>query len=207
MLSPFFALIAIQVATFNLHHNNFFLELEIIKQLKFAHKLQLQLEVHCVLGLGSLLQVKKAKTFLGESSIAILSTFVDYKICYNYKRLQSSSFEYNYNICCRGTHKEILFLFMFPSHCKLLHNCSSFFFSNFFGDLLCSMHDGTSIASDQVQLQLFFSIGVPNAFDVALLTQVNLVVVYSASCCSTIEGDGQLMQRLLLMIYVLQMCY
>jgi hypothetical protein len=34
-----------------------------------------------------------------------------------------------------------------------------------------------------------FSIDVPNAFDVALLNQVNLVV-YSASCCSTIEGDG-----------------
>jgi hypothetical protein len=31
---------------------------------------------------------------------------------------------------------------------------------------------------------------VPNAFDVALLTQVNLVVVYNASCCSIIEGDG-----------------
>jgi hypothetical protein len=78
---------------------------------------------------------------------------------------------------------------MFPSHCKLLHN-SFFLKKNFFGDFLCSMHDGTSIASDYVQLQLFFSIGVPNAFDVALSSQVNLVVVYRTSCCSTIEGDG-----------------
>jgi hypothetical protein len=37
---------------------------------------------------------------------------------------------------------------------------------------------------------MFFSIGVPNAFDVALLNQVNLVVVYSASYCSIIKGDG-----------------
>jgi len=37
---------------------------------------------------------------------------------------------------------------------------------------------------------IFFSIGVPNAFDVALSNQLNLVVVYNASCCSTIEGDG-----------------
>jgi hypothetical protein len=47
------------------------LELEITKHLKFAHKLQLQLEVHCVLRLGFFLHVKKAKTFLGGNSTTI----------------------------------------------------------------------------------------------------------------------------------------